>query len=359
LVRDLQQHGFAAVYLSPITTGTLAQAAALARLRDDFLGLYAAAILLVLAARGLRRARELRRGLLTITYPGGRRMRVAPHVSVLDASRLGRIPHASICGGRGRCSTCRVRIIWSERPLPPPAPHERAVLEGIGADPATVRLACQLFPAGDVTLAPLIPPDMAAEFVAGRAPRIPGEERFLAAMFVDLRGSMGLAESRTPFDSVFLLGRFIAAVTRAVVSSGGRPVQFLGDGVLALFGLHEDAANACGQALAAVQEVRTQLDELARLFEQEAQDTLRYGIGLHCGRTIVGEIGFSGHVSFTALGETVNVAHRLQELARDLDVVAVISEDVFATAGVEAGGLPQVEAELRGRRAKLGVRALA
>ncbi len=349
---------FRIVHLGPEVVGTKPQVAHLAWLRDHFLMLYGALIVLVLMARGVRRVAELRAGIIEIRYPDGRRARVAPGLSVLDASRLHRIPHASVCGGRARCSTCRIRIARSDDPLPPPAPHELAVLTGIGADPAHIRLACQLRPTASLTVLPLIPPAVALDFVIGRAPRTPGEERFVAALFVDLRGSTRLAERRTPFDSVFLLGRFIDAVSRAIVASGGRPVQFLGDGVLALFGLETPPAEACSEALRALDVLAAELSSVADLFRQEAGVELRYGAGLHCGRTIVGEIGFADQVAFTALGETVNIAHRLQEMARDFEATAIVSDAVFATAGMPAHAWAGTEIPIRGREGRLEVRII-
>jgi len=239
--------------------------------------------------------------------------------------------------------------------LPPPAAHERAVLNGIGADHQAVRLACQLRPRGDLSVVPLIPPEVAGEFVLGRAPRIPGDERFLAVMFVDLRGSTRLAERRMPFDSVFLLGRFIGSVTRVTVDCGGAPVQFLGDGLLSLFGLETDGPTACRQALAALDALEASLAELGPLFGQETGETMRYGIGLHCGRAIVGEIGFGGHVAFTALGDTVNLAHRLQEYAKDNDAAAAVSAEVFKVAGEPPRCGIETFATLRGRSAPVSL----
>jgi len=358
LARALADPAYRVVNLPVGVTGSAAQKASVATLRNWFLVTYAAAIAGVLLARLVRQVASLRRGKMVVRYPEGVRARVPRGVAVLDASRMHEIPHAAVCGGRGRCSTCRVRVLWSAEPLPPPALHERQILDRIGADPEAVRLACQLCPTADLAVVPLIPPEIAGDFVLGRAPRIPGDERFLAAMFIDLRGSAGLAARHMPFDSVFLVGRFITTITRAVVRSGGRPVQFLGDGVLALFGLECSPERACREALAAVRAVEAELAGLAPVFDQEAGLKLRYGIGLHCGRAIVGEIGFGQHVAFTALGETINLAHRLQELARDLDLVAVISEAVFTTAGADPSPYALLEATPRGHGATLLVRTV-
>ena len=70
-----------------------------------------------------------------------------------------------------------------------------------------------------------------------------GEERYLVSLFVDMRGSTKLAEKRLPFDTVFIVNRFLGAVSQAVIECGGQPNQFVGDGQLALFGLGLGPAN--------------------------------------------------------------------------------------------------------------------
>ncbi len=333
---------------------TPAQAVALGQWRDGFLLAYGAALLAIVAARVWRRQHETGRRGCAVRYPDGRVARIPAGMSVLDASRMIAMPHASVCGGRGRCSTCRVRVSAPAAHLPPPSVGERRVLAWVGADPAIVRLACQLRPLGDLAVTPLVPPEAARSYVAGHAPRLAGEERFVAALFADLRGSTQLAESHLPYDSVFLVGRFVAAVARAVVEAGGVPNQFLGDGVLALFGLEDGPQAACRAALDALTRIEAALDAL-NAAGNEPQ--LRAGIGLHCGRAIVGEIGFGAHVTTTALGDPVNAAARLQEAARLLGCNLLVSEAVFLGADIRPCGERRL-LDLRGRSTALPVRLL-
>src|SRR5262249_57496876 len=114
-----------------------------------------------------------------------------------------------------------------------------------------IRLACQCGPQTDVAVIPILPPHVGADFVRNRRRINIGEERYVVSMFVDMRGSTRLSEERLPFDIVFLINRFVDAACQAVTESGGQPNQFVGDGVLALFGLDVDRRTACRQALRA------------------------------------------------------------------------------------------------------------
>src|SRR5712671_1676904 len=244
----------------------------------------------VLLARLARRIWQRRHGLVRIGYPDGRTVEVTPGTSVLAASRLAGIPHASISGGRGRCSTCRVRVRGEIRSIDPPAEDELRVLRRIGAT-ANVRLACQLRPRGAVEVTPLLPPFAHTADGRRRVDFVQGSEREIAILFADIRGFTALAEGRLPYDVVFVLNRYFAAMGRAVEAAGGRVDKFIGDGVMALFGIERGAQTGCREALAAARLMSQRLDELNLSLQAELDRPLRIGIGIHCGPVIVGEMG--------------------------------------------------------------------
>ena len=187
----------------------------LARVRDDLFVAYFGGLGLVLLARSLRPLAERRFGSVRITYADGRSVRIPRGFSVLDASRIGSIPHASICGGRGRCSTCRIRVLRGVAALPEPTLSEQRLLSRLGAGPS-VRLACQLRPVADVVVLPLLPPDITASDRKRHGGAAGGRERFVAILFVDMRRSTALLEKRPPFDALFILNHFFEAVGSAV-----------------------------------------------------------------------------------------------------------------------------------------------
>jgi adenylate cyclase len=338
--------------------GTEAQRLWLGNLRNDFLLFDGGALLLVLLARLARALRERRSGRrICVLYPDGRKVYAPLGFSLLETSRMASIPHASTCGGRARCTLCRVRVL-SDAPLPAPAEVERRVLERLGSDWHSVRLACQLRPSRDVAVWPLVPPAASKAFLQRRQRHALAEERFAAFMFVDMRDSTQLAAASLPFDSIFILGHFLSAVSAAVVQAGGLPNQFLGDAVLAIFGLQTDPATACRQALDALPLVAANIGRLNTVIAQQVTKPIRFGIGLHCGRSVMGEIGFRDHVTFTALGDPLNVASRLQQMTKELGCEAIVSEEVFGRAGVSAASYRRIDAQLRGRDDPVPVRVL-
>jgi adenylate cyclase len=310
---------------------------------------YVSAIVLVFVARGMRAWIESRRGLITVSYPG-RRVQVPRGMSILEASLRFNVPHASVCGGRARCSTCRVRIVGDRSALPRPSGREAFVLARVGAsgNPA-IRLACQLRPQADVSVITVLPANVGADFVRNRKRVRIGEERHIVSMFVDMRGSTKMAEARLPYDIVFLINRFLEAASQAVVDAGGQPNQFVGDGLLALFGLDVDPATACRQAMRAASMVAANVEYMNQEFATELQEPIQFGIGIHGGEVIIGDIGFRDHTVFTALGDPVNVAARLQDMTKTLSCTVVLSEEVCRNAGVPSGRLPRTDVPIRGR----------
>ena len=345
--------------LSQRQVGTPAEQAVLDKIADDFLIFYLGLIGVALLARGVRALNERGGGSITLNYGNGRTVRVPRGLSVLEASLRHHVPHASVCGGRARCSTCRIRIIGDCTALPAPSQREAFVLNrvGAGADPA-IRLACQLRPESDLSFFQIFLPQLAATGSRGKNSARIGDERYLVSLFVDMRGSTRLAEHRLPFDTVFIVNRFLGAVSQAVVACGGQPNQFVGDGELALFGLTSNPQTACRQALQATAMIAANVEELNQFLEGDLREPIRFGIGIHGGEVIIGDIGYRDHIVFTALGDAVHVAARLQDMTKNLGCEALISEQVFVTAGLSAGDLPRQEVIIRGRSDPMIVRAV-
>ena len=316
---------------------------------------FAAALALLLAARVGRQRYSRRRGLVRISYPDGRSIEVMRGTSVLEASRLANIPHASVCGGRGRCSTCRIRVRGEEGALDPPGDSELRVLRRIRAT-ANVRLACMLRPKGAIVATPLLPPFAAAADGRRLADIAQGSEREIAIMFVDIRGFTALSEGRLPYDVVFVLNRYFAAVGQAIETAGGRVDKFIGDGVMALFGIERGTEAGCRAALDAARLISERLGGLNRSLEGELDRPIRIGMGIHTGHVIVGEMGYGAASAMTAIGDAVNTASRLESLTKEYGCELVVSEEVVTRAGLDLAEAPRHRITIRGRRRGLAIR---
>ena len=357
MVIDLDSDEWRAETQSERQIGTRAEAQALERITDYFLFGYFGLIGIALLARGARAINERRRGMINLSYGNGRTVRVPRGLSVLEASLRNNVPHASVCGGRARCSTCRIRIIGDCHDLPKPSQREAFVLGRVGTSDPSIRLACQLRPPSDLSFFQLFLPHTAADGHDSHPTRI-GQERYLVSLFVDMRGSTQLAEKRLPFDTVFIVNRFLGAVSQAVIENGGMPNQFVGDGMLALFGLSTGRQQACRQALRAAAMIAANVDALNKVLEHDLREPIRFGIGINGGEVIVGDIGYRDHMVFTALGDPVNVAARLQDMTKILACELVVSDEVRAEAGLSEDALPAQEVAIRGRNEPMIVRTV-
>ncbi|MDK4720979.1 MULTISPECIES: adenylate/guanylate cyclase domain-containing protein [unclassified Rhizobium] len=321
--------------------------------RAGFYGAFSLSIVALFGFRAHRRLRE-RQYQIAIRYAGGEVVHAPRGFSVLEASRLGGIPHYSVCGGKGQCSTCRVQIIEGQENLPPPEPLEQKTLNRIGATP-DVRLACQLRPTGNVSVLPLLTPMAEATIPVYSQTASPGREREIVVFFCDLRHFTALTESRLPFDIVFLLNRYFAIVGRIIEENGGRMDKFIGDGAMALFGLRTTPKEANRQALKAAAAIIREIDKLSAELADELAAPLEIAIGLHSGSAVVGSMGYGSVKNVTAIGDTVNVASRLESAAKEFNSALVFSEPVARLSEVDMEGIESREIAVRGRGEPLRV----
>jgi adenylate cyclase len=310
-----------------------ASSAALADYRFLVRVAFACALLLVALAIGWRYYVLTTLPKMVIKYSGGPTVRVARGPTLLEISRTHGIPHASVCGGRARCSTCRVRVDEGAANLAAPTYPEAITLASIAA-PKNVRLACQIRPEHSMTVTRLLRPGTTGpgavdlpEADAG------GVERKLAVMFLDLREFTTLTQGRLPFDVVFILNEFFAATGSAIHTHGGWIDKFLGDGLLAIFGQYSGVEAGCREALRAARAIDLALDHVNAQLSSDIGRPLRVGIGIHAGPLLLGRIGYGEAVDLTVVGDVVNVASRLEALSKEKGVQIVVSADVATNSG--------------------------
>ncbi len=311
-------------------------------------------VLGVPVVRGLRR----RFSGPVLVYRDGRTVRLLPGATALDSIRAAGIPHAAVCGGRGRCSTCRVRIGEGADQLAPPTGMERKVLDRIGA-PDMVRLACQIRPSRNLEVTPMLPPTATAReaIQAGRLRQ--GDERQICVLFADLRGFTRLSEGKLPYDVVFLLNRYFDSMGQTIENAGGLLDKFIGDGIMALFGVNGRPAEGARQSLLAAQQMSNRLKTLNEGLRADLPEPLRMAMGLHFGPAIVGEMGYGSAKGLTAVGDTVNTASRMEGLAKSFNAELVVSDDVLRAAGQSLTDAQVRSEPIRGREVPVDVYVVA
>ncbi len=289
--------------------------------------------LLPFAFRFIRKALSKLQKRAQLQFSDGRIFSIPPGATILETLRDNKVSVASVCGGRGRCTTCRVRIIKGHDDLPLPESTEAAALARIEALPS-VRLACQLRPTTDVSLIPLMPANATAS--DGRRPGgLDGMEMKVAIMFVDLRGSTKLGEDKLPYDVLFILNQFFSEMTSSLKVSKGHYAQFNGDGLMAIYGLNGgNSKDHAQQAIHGAKEMFRRLGILNQQLASELKQPLQIGIGVHFGEAIVGAMGPPDNQLLTAIGDNVNIAARLESLCREYDAPFIISESAAQAAGL-------------------------
>ncbi len=289
---------------------------------------------------------------IAVSYANGPTFLVPQGLSLLDVSRINRIPHASVCGGRARCSTCRVRVIEGLEQQPDASETELKVLKRVGA-PSNVRLACQLRPTADISITMLLPANVDAMQGALADKYLWGVEQDVTILFCDLRGFTKMSEGRMSFDIVFLLNQFLGRMAEAIEDTGGYVDKFMGDGIMAIFGMEASVEDGAKRALAAARAMSGVLDALNQGLREELPVPLSVGIGIHTGPAILGRIGAAHRIEaaerITALGETVNMASRLEGMTKELGVQVVVSRDTMKASGLEPDGKLDLQTiEVRG-----------
>ncbi|MFK7836243.1 MAG: adenylate/guanylate cyclase domain-containing protein [Sulfitobacter sp.] len=305
--------------------------------------------MLVLAAGAyIFRYIRARKHSVTIRYHGGPEVSVPKGLTLLEMSRLRGVPHASLCGGRGRCTTCRVVIEEGADLLYPPSPAEAKSLAAVGAGPNT-RLACQIKPHDPTTVFRVFQPDGRRK-QRGHASQ--GEERALALLFLDMRGFTARTTGQLPYDVVFLLNRFFDAIVPPINAQGGTVDKYLGDGFLAVFETADERSSA-EAALRAIEGISQALVTFNDTLASEGQSPVAIGIGAHLGDVVLGEIGAAGQAPRTLIGDTVNTASRIEGVTKEHKVQAFVSDPLLRAAGHEVPEHEMKALELRGLSAPL------
>jgi adenylate cyclase len=251
--------------------------------------------------------------------------------TLLDAALRAGVAHAYACGGKAHCSTCRVEVTTGIEDCGPRTSAEQVLAERLEFEP-TLRLACQTVPLGDLTIRRLVLDDDDIELLdqrrRGVAGTAVGEERELAILFTDIRGFTSFSETLPPHDVVHVLNRYFHAMGPSVARFGGQIDNYMGDGLMALFGLQDGEENLALRAVQAGLGMLDAMDALKPYLQTAYGRSFDMGIGIHYGEVVVGSVGAVGRERVTAIGDAVNLASRIESANKIEKTRLLVSEAV-------------------------------
>jgi len=185
-----------------------------------------------------------------------------------------------------------------------------------------------------------VSPQVMAEIEAGRLEGLASARRFICVLVMDVRGFTTRAEREPPDRVLALLNELAEQATAAIHGRGGTVDKFMGDGVLAFFGAPAPMDDPCGAAFDAAIEVLERVRRIGDTARGPDGAPLAIGIGLACGEATVGHVGAATRHSYTAIGDCVNVASRLESLTKEVGVPLVMTKDVAMRIGERPGLVP-------------------
>ena len=274
--------------------------------------------------------------------------------TLLEAALRSGVPFAHACGGRAKCSTCRIWVLDGLGDCPQRSTDEASMADRLGL-PDEVRLACQLRPDGDLRVRRLVLDEtdlMMTSQLDRVVPTRTGEAKNVTIFFSDIVGFTSLSERLSPYDVMYLLNRYFVQMGDIIEQNGGFIDKFVGDGLMAIFGIDDQpdapirSVNAALQTLAAV-------DRMKPFFAAMYDAEFDIRIGLHYGEAVIGSLGSVGHERLTAIGDVVNVASRVEAASKDAGTRFLISEALHEQVKDQVEVADFVRMRLRGTRDRI------
>ena len=250
--------------------------------------------------------------------------------SILTACLRNNVSHLHACGGMGRCSTCRIAVSEGIENCSPPNEKEQTLAEKIDLPPG-FRLACQTEVTGDIHFRRLLldKRDLVLANQLNKEKFGPvGTSRKPAIMFSDIRGFTPFTESVSSYDIMYILNRYFDIMGEVIIRNGGQINNYIGDAILAVFGL-ENSGDPIFRSVKAGVEMLEAMDEFKPYLEQSFGKAFDIGVGIHYGDAIVGMVGTGSSQRLTVIGETVNTASRIESANKEAGTRLLISEEAY------------------------------
>jgi adenylate cyclase len=251
--------------------------------------------------------------------------------TLLEASlRIG-LPHAHACGAVARCSTCRVVVVEGLELCGPRNDAEAAMAQRLHFSPE-IRLACQTVPQGDVTVRRMVLDEEDARHSARMAAQKSfasiGEDKEIAILFADIRGFTSFTERLPPYDVVYALNRYFLQMGQAIGANGGHINNYMGDGLMALFGV-SGTPDAAFRSVCAGLAMLDAVDKLKPVFREIYDMDFDIGVGIHYGEVVIGSLGAESQQRLTVIGDAVNFASRIEAANKTHGTRLLVSQELY------------------------------
>jgi class 3 adenylate cyclase len=288
--------------------------------------------------------------------PDNAQLSIEAGETILEASLRAGVPHAHACGGRARCSTCRIWILEGLQYCNERTEQERAIAGPLRFGPE-VRLACQTKVSGDLKLRRLVLDETDLEITSQLAkPRLGrcGETRTIAVLFCDIRDFTNISQQLSPYDLMFTLNRYFFHMADAIERNGGHIEKFIGDAIMAVFGI-DDTSDMPLRAIKAAVDMLSAADRMKPYMKTMYDVDFEVGIGLHYGDAVIGTVSGGREERLTAIGETVNIASRIESANKEAGTRLLISEALYRQTEKQVEVSDFVRVRLRGTNERMSL----
>ncbi|MET4076512.1 adenylate/guanylate cyclase domain-containing protein [Hymenobacter sp. UYCo722] len=285
--------------------------------------------------------------------PDNRNLAIAADETILAATLRQGVPHAHACGGHAQCSTCRVHVLDGLAHCSPRTAGEQALADRLRL-PAAVRLACQTTSTGPLRLRRPILDALDVELTRhtlSHPDHQEGTQQQVAVLFSDIEDYTAFADAVPAYDVIHVLNRYFETMGEVVRTHNGHVSDYIGDGLMAVFGLAQPTT-AVADALAAGQAMLRQVAPLNTYLQHMYDRTFRVRLGLHYGPAVVGHIGGGGLRKLATIGDTVNVAARIESANKEFGTYFLVSQAVVDAAGPSLVTGQEFRARLKGKKSE-------
>ncbi|MDA0836893.1 MAG: adenylate/guanylate cyclase domain-containing protein [Planctomycetota bacterium] len=286
-----------------------------------------------------------------ITFlPDNKTVEAEVEQTILETAGEANVALAHACGGKARCSTCRVAVLGGYEALGERNDKEQALADKLHFEPS-VRLSCQTKVTSDTTLRRLVLDEedlQEANQLHRHDAASAGEEKDLAILFSDIRGFTTFSESLLPYDVIHVLNKYFRRVGHIIGLNGGHIDNYMGDGVLALFGV-DGAEDSTFRAVKSGLEMLEAVEDMKAYLSQSYGKTFEIGVGIHFGEAVVGTIGCGPSQRETVIGDSVNFASRIESANKEAGTMLLISADALAEVTGRVNAKPAITTTLKGK----------